>query len=579
MRGGRALSWTALVLAIVVCLASAYAAYTLAGYSWDQVVSYRTPFGDYDRPWVAAKPTAFSAEESSTPRVVLVIVDGLQLEASRNMSSLNTLRQYGADMVAITPQPSLSFPTWTNILSGAPPQFSGVTTNWFEGAVPVETLIDVALAGGRTVVVSAPDDFDTLYGASRAQASYFRPWGDGEYMTGDFVDQAISMTDRVDPQLVVVHLPDADETAHDAGADSTAYADVVASIDRDIARLVEALQDERTTYVICADHGHISSGGHGGWERDVTRTPAVFVGARMLTERGEISQSDIAPTLAAVLGLPIPAHSAGRVRGDLLADSAEDVLRGERQFRALAERYATVIGGTPPSVGGANTYDALQLAIDDASSARLTQDRRGRLLVSLAIVAAALAVVGVVGLTSWRALVASLAGAVAYFGLYNALYFLLHGYEWSLSAFNTETFVEMFFNIRMAEAALSLLVASSISAYVYPLLRRRPRGPKAGFAAGWLTLGPTTALCVLSGIAVQVAWFLWAWGADVTWRLPDLKWGFKYDLDLIQATAVGAVAILTPLVTYLVGRYHPKVRLTESAGSAARADGISGPTP
>ncbi|MDZ4064004.1 MAG: alkaline phosphatase family protein, partial [Coriobacteriia bacterium] len=386
--------------------------------------------------------------------------------------------------------------------------------------------------GGRTVVVSAPDDFEMLYGASRAQASYFRPWGDGDYMTSGFIDQAIALTERVDPQLVVVHLPDADETAHDSGADSKAYADVVASIDRDIARLVAALQDERTTYVICADHGHIPTGGHGGWERDVTRTPAVFVGSRTLTERGEMSQSDIAPTVAAILGLPIPKHSAGRVRGDLLADSDAEVLRGEQQFRVLAERYATVIGGMPPSVGGVKTYDALQLAMDDASAARLSQDRQGRLPVSLAIFGVALLIVATIGISSWRALVASLAGAVAYFGIYNGLYFLVHGYKWSLSAFNTETFVEMFFNIRMAEAALSVLIAAGVSAYVYPLMRRSPKGPKADFLAGWLALGPATALCVLALLAVQVAWFLWAWGAEVTWRLPDLKWGFKYDLDL-----------------------------------------------
>ncbi len=61
---------------------------------------------------------------------------------------------------------------------------------------------------------------------------------------------------------------------------------------------------------------------------------------------------------------------------------------------------------------------------------------------------------------------------------------------------------------------------------------------------------------------MQVAWFVWAWGIVATWRLPDFKWAFKYDLDLIQATAIGFAAVLTPLVTYLIGRYHPRVRRT-----------------
>jgi hypothetical protein len=53
---------------------------------------------------------------------------------------------------------------------------------------------------------------------------------------------------------------------------------------------------------------------------------------------------------------------------------------------------------------------------------------------------------------------------------------------------------------------------------------------------------------------------MYQWGAEVVWRLPDLRWGFKYDLDLIQITALGAAALLSPLVSFLVGRYHPRVR-------------------
>ena len=37
------------------------------------------------------------------------------------------------DLTLLAPQPSLSFPDWTTLLSGAPPYISGVTTNWFEG--------------------------------------------------------------------------------------------------------------------------------------------------------------------------------------------------------------------------------------------------------------------------------------------------------------------------------------------------------------------------------------------------------------------------------------------------------------
>jgi hypothetical protein len=114
-------------------------------------------------------------------------------------------------------------------------------------------------------------------------------------------------------------------------------------------------------------------------------------------------------------------------------------------------------------------------------------------------------------------------------------------------------------NGRLIEAAVAGVVAAVVAAVVYPPLRVRRLGPYGEYLAGWLTLGPTTMLVILATLGLQVAWFVWAWGIFSEWRLPDLMWGFKYDLDLIQATAVGFVAVVTPLITYLVGRFHPMI--------------------
>jgi hypothetical protein len=556
--------WVALALAIVISLAAAYGAYLLADYSWNQVVSYRSPFADEERPWAGQPAGERGAESPATPRVVLIIVDGMQLRASREMGALNTLRGYGADMVAIAPQPSLSYPTWTNILSGAPQQVSGVTTNWFDTAVPVETLFDVAHAAGAAVVVSAPDDFETLYLQDRDEIvgrSYFKPWTEGEYMSAGYVDEAIALIEREHPQLIVVHLPDADDTAHEFGADSEEYRAVLARIDGDLAHLVAAVQDDRTTFVICADHGHVPSGGHGGWEADAIETPAVFLGRGVQLGSGSMDQSDIAPTVAALMGWDIPRHAAGRVRGEVLIDPIDAVASGETQARTFASRYLQVVEGSDERLGEAGSYDELGAVLQAASDERMATERSERVPVAAGLAAAALIVLLAIVLMSWRALVAVLAGTSAYYALYNALYFIVHGHRWSLSAFNTESYLETFFNIRMAEAAASGLAAALVAGFVYAALRKEPHGPREkGYLAGWLTLGPATVLAVQATLALQVAWFLWAWGASVTWSLPDFLWGFKYDLDLIQATALGAATLVAPVVTYLVGRYHPKMR-------------------
>ncbi|HSQ22260.1 MAG TPA: hypothetical protein VLQ52_05675, partial [Coriobacteriia bacterium] len=196
----------------------------------------------------------------------------------------------------------------------------------------------------------------------------------------------------------------------------------------------------------------------------------------------------------------------------------------------------------------------------DADAERLATDRAGRLLLLVAAIALLLGTLITVGVLSWRALVAVLAGTVTYAAVYNALFFGLHRLNWSLSAFNDETMIEAFFNQRMLEAALAGLAACLVAALVYVALRREPRGPRAGYTPEWLALGAATVLAAQSVLALQVGIFLWRWGADVTWILPNMRESFKYDLDLIQMTALGAAALLGPLVTWAVGSLHPRTR-------------------
>ncbi|MBU4555695.1 MAG: hypothetical protein KJ747_02350, partial [Actinobacteria bacterium] len=286
---------------------------------------------------------------------------------------------------------------------------------------------------------------------------------------------------------------------------------------------------------------------------------AIFAGPGTILGKGDIAQVDIAPTVASLLGMRIPQQSVGRVRDDIIADSEGMVAIGEKQYLAFARVYASRMGESA-GVGKAQRYDEVEAALSKIDDARLVKDREARLPIALAGAGAALLALALLFAASWRAGVAAMTGTLAYYAVYNGLYFWVHGYLWSLSAFNTEEYVQSFFYMRMAEAALAALIGCVVAAAVYPLLRARPRAPRSGFLGGWVALGPATTLSIVATLAIQVAWFFWAWGADVVWRLPDLKWGFKYDLDLTQITAAGAVALLAPVVTYLVGRYHPKVR-------------------
>lgn len=541
--------WSLLVAAILVCGAAGFGAYRLAGVSWNGVVDYTSPFAGLTLP--RARPA--SAE---TSRTVLIIIDGLRLDASRKMTTLNTLREYGTDLTLTAPQPSLSYPNWTTILSGAPPEISGVVTNWHKGPAPVETLFDTAKADDRKTVFVGPKDFEQLYSVTgKTKASFMRVWSE-RYLTGTYVDQALRLASAEKPDLLVMHLPDVDEAGHAAGGASKRYAQTVARVDGDLRRLVEGLQDSRTVFVVVADHGHIDTGGHGGWETEVTSVPGIVAGPGVPLGRQKGRLVDVAPTVASLAGCGVPRFSIGTPligRGGWLRAKA-----------VFAAQYARIVAGPTGTEAGKGVSVTTDEQADDvmsaARAARTKWDRKSRLGIGLLGALAAIAVIALIGVGSWRALVATFVGSIAYYVVYNTLFFGVHGYLWSLSAFNSEDKVGAWMNGRMIEAALSLFVAVVVASLVYPLMRREPRRAGGDYLAGWLTLGPATALMILATLGLQVAWFAWAYGVVPVWSLPNLMWGFKYDLDLIQATAVGFSAVLSPVVSGLIGRYHPSVR-------------------
>jgi hypothetical protein len=561
----KARNWFAAVLGLIVCLGVAYAAYTLADYSWNQVVDYRGPYAKQTLP-AGETPTPsgtrvmpYGTDIQSTPLVVYVIIDGLREDVSRKMMTLNALRARGTDGVVRTSQPSLSFPNWTTLLSGAPQRISGVTTNWFTGRVPVETLIDTALAASRTVAVSAPTDFEQLYGVKRTGHVFLRDWEAGTYMTGGIVDNAISLAKKSAPTLLVVHFPDVDEAGHSFGGASAQYLDTAKKVDGDLGRLVSALQGPNTTFVVTADHGHIDTGGHGGPEDIVTLVPAVFAGRDIRVGTIDGSQDQMAPTVALLAALPAPRNAAAMP----LAVTADmpNLSRFTAQQVAAYTAYTVAVAG-PPATPNTKllTADGARAEFDAATAKRLDAERGARLPVSVVLVFACLLAIVVVGVLSRRALASALLGTVAYYATYLASFFLIHGYRWSLSSFNSEDLLKAFLNGRMTDAIIAGVVAALVAAFAYAAMRREPKAARGEFLSGWLALGPATVLVIQATLFAQVAWYLWWWGASVNWYIPDLAMGFKYDLDLIQLTGLGAAALLAPVVTLLVGRYHPKVR-------------------
>ncbi|MGQ9467184.1 MAG: alkaline phosphatase family protein [Anaerolineae bacterium] len=550
-----------LVLVLLLLAAIGYQAQNVAVIGWDSVVEYQTPYLTHLPRGSAAEPLA--------QRVVLVLVDGLRLDASRNMSRLNELRREGADLSVRVGQPSLSYPSWTVIASGTWQEISGVTTNWYEGEVRVDTIFKAARDAGTPAVVVGSGGWKQLYGSHLTEFVEV-PGPEDEnappeawaQMDSDSLRLAMQVLDDYPEGLILVYFGGTDELAHLYGGVSSQYLGEVQKVDEYIGRLAERLDLEKDVLIVTADHGHVDRGGHGGWEKEVLHVPLVMVGKAI--RRGaytERLQADIAPTVAALLGLPIPVHAQGRPLVEMLEASVDAKgrigLNTGLQLVGFYDAYAQTLGVRPfagellakyrerlaRGEEGAlsSMWEEITARAQAARAKRFWRERLFRLPIALGI-----ALVPLLYLLLFRRrlrqVLLPLGFALLYFVFYNALFFG-RGYHWSLSAFNSEAQIEAFFNERLLDAAISFIAAGLLLALVSwkrPLLQTLERMVTFAFFVGYLLL-------------LQVDLFYWLYNIRFSWALPDLKLGFKYYMDLLQMVPTGLLGVILAPLGVLIG--------------------------
>jgi arylsulfatase A-like enzyme len=283
----------------------------LARLAWDSLVHFNAPQFSVE-PGEEADPIA---------RVVIVVADGLRVDTFNKMKFVSSLKDEGAYFILKTGQPSLTMPCSTVIATGAWQDVTGVTTNWFEGPVRQDSLFSLAKDSGMASAIAGGDAWGKLFG-SAATKTYTRKW-DESYITFDeqTLQKAVEfLSDGAG--LLLVHFVDTDEAGHDFGGASLQYQESADHIDSLIARLYADLP-ENTVLMITADHGQIDRGGHGGWEGIVTHVPFLMCGKSVKPgDYGKAEQTDIAPTTAALLGLPMPPYSQGRILDESAAPGA-----------------------------------------------------------------------------------------------------------------------------------------------------------------------------------------------------------------------------------------------------------------
>lgn len=551
-----------LLLAIpFLLLGVSYLAYTLAQYGWDQVVEYKSLF--------TAELPSGEAREGLAQRVVIILVDGLRVDTSRRMANLNQLRVQGVDLVARTGQPSLSFPGWTVVGTGALQDVSGVTTNWYEGAVPVDNIFRQAQKAGLGTAMVGTPGWEQLYSSWIDEGYYLDStleWQDEEgsrALDQEILERALPVLEG-NARLVLIYFPGPDDNGHWFGGESAQYEESVQRVDEHIAAIASTLDLESSTLIVTTDHGMTALGGHGGWEAEVVLTPLVLVGAGIGQggQRVEVSQADIAPAVAVLLGLPIPTHNQGIPLIDYL--TGDEGLLARRELDAAVQQaefwrsHLSQIGDNSPLPAPAEIEGVqseilaagefvrsrqvsqefianMKQTVERAKEARLKSERLSRLPLALAI--AILPLLYPLSYPRKRELLMPILVTLLYFVVHYVLFFG-RGLSWSLSSFRHETQIQDFINSRLIEAAILSLLAGLLMG----LLKRRATPGEAASAAVY------TSYFMVYGLVLQADLFFYLWGLNFIWRLPDLMLGFKYFLDLFQLVGVAGTAVILPIL-------------------------------
>jgi len=515
-----------------------------------------------------------SLEEPTNPlvqQVVLVLIGGLSYDASLEMPYLNTLRPQGLDAQCTGYYPSYSQSAWTTLISGAGPETSDAPlVNLPHEQLQYLTVDDLFTEAKRAKLTTAIAGFhwwENMIPEKTLDRGFFVS-STGAEADQETVQAVLDLMNSVPPNLYLVHLSQVDHAVNTYGTDSEEYRAALQTVDLYLNEMAQAMSLKRHVLVVTSDHGYLAGGGHGGADREVITTPLVMVGPRVVPGAlAQIHQTDIAPTIAALLGLAIPSAAQGDILFNALVmdegESTEKWVSWSQQRVELSDVYLESIGQEPlteAAKGDAEVaYSSLlvrnyssarslaEFAVRGATaemikgrSLRTAREQRQRLPVGVLPVAA----VAYLLWRRWSSTTTVLLLCAGTTALIYHLLFLWEGQVYSLSTIGNWWVFATNVLVRTASA-----LVPSICALVWLVWRQRRRLP---LEIATLNYSFGLILAFLLALPLAVAYVLN--GVEITWRLPHPVLAFVQVSSLVQLGMAAFLNLLLPLFTIPLDR-------------------------
>jgi hypothetical protein len=496
-----------------------------------------------------------------TPKVVVILVDALRLDTSLNeqaMPVLASIRARGAYAEMTSQTPSYSAPGYSTLFSGAWPYLNdGPAFNKEYNQIPVwtqENIFSLAHKAGYRTAISGYNWFEKLVPQDSVAESFYTP---GEDRVADEQVVAAAKGWITDPnlQFILIHIDQVDYAGHhEGGAQSQNWLDAATRADALIGELTTDFDYKRSTLVILSDHGQIDQGGHGGDDEDVLHEPFVIAGRGVKPGPGKAMQMiDVAPTLAALLGLPTPAIAQGTPQWDLLQSALSsqgmyDSLIANNSAK-LNQAYADAIGQST-SVSGQGGVAALR-------ESRMRNDQAARAIPAVLLLFGPIGWVWAHRKTSQQRM--ALICAVVYVTLFQIRFLAIDGLSYSFSIVDSPESL-------IGYIAVTLAICMAICTVIYHYLLRK----ESYSILEWLHRQADFIWLCLYLLFVPVVANWWMNGLVPTWTLPELRAYFTGLSFLIQFMVTVGVGIASLLITAGIAKIQGRPLQTVVEPASAR---------
>ncbi len=533
---------------ILGCLGVAVGLYFWTTALMDGAMAYRSPLAENP-----PKPGPVLAIQPLARRVVIVLIDALRYDTSLQadvMPFLNQLRRQGAHAMMTSHPPSFSAPSWTVILTGAWSDINdgqpfNLPDEWNVRPFTQDDLFAAAERAGLKTAVSGYIWFEQMLAGRGVDAAFYTKEEDAAADRA-VVDAALPWLDSQEYALILIHLDQVDYAGHHEGGPRDPRWNAAARRADALLREIAARLDLRhDALLVISDHGQIDRGGHGGPEVVTLREPFVLVGPKVRPAYyPNVTMADVAPTVAVLLALNLPASSQGRPLTEMLDLTTED----KAQIHAAeVSQKETLLRAYEAAIG---SRSALSPSTDDpASYLRVMEDARlirlGRERVWRNVLATFLAFLPpyLLFLRREKRALPLLLGALVYTGLFHFRYAILDERTYSLSSVESQEWLIPYVGLTTALALIAGWLLAMLLARGFLQGAKQAASLSLGYV--WLVLY-LLALPILLSFAVN--------GLLITWTLPEFYTMYLALLSMIQALVVAVLGLVLTGLSAGIGK-------------------------